>query len=176
MSLLFKVQACQKTFICNVQQATLHNLRKTLRPRWSTPQSLKRDYPQKNSTALAALPGQSPSYSRATPLSGPQNTSNSPGRASTVQFDLYKDERAASDKPHGCQARHGWSGRFGPDAAAHPQQAQAAQTALQEQLGMQARGVSEQFGPVPVPVEPRREQFMPQTSGVLPGAGCVFAI
>ena len=48
-----------------------------------------------------------------------------------------------------------------------PQQAQAAQTALQEQLGMQARGVSEQFGPVPVPVVPRREQFMPQTSGVL---------
>ena len=28
-----------------------------------------------------------------------------------------------------------------------------------------------QFGPVPVPVGPRREQFMPQTSGVLPGAG-----
>ena len=52
-----------------------------------------------------------------------------------------------------------------------PQQAQAAQTALQEQLGMQARGVPEQFGPVPVPVGPRREQFMPQTSGVLPGAG-----
>ena len=45
----------KKLSFCNVWQATLH----TLRPRWSTSQSLKRDfYPQKT----AALPGRSPSY------------------------------------------------------------------------------------------------------------------
>ena len=68
--MLFKAQACQKAFILQYLANDSAQPQKTLRPRWSTPQTLKRDsYPQKTPTKTcsstggpAALPGRSPSY------------------------------------------------------------------------------------------------------------------
>ena len=91
-----KPKPAKKTFILQCLASDSAQPQKTLRPRWSTPQSLKRDsYPQKTPTKTcsstggpAALPGRSPSYGevRRPRFQGRKTQAilASPGRASTV--------------------------------------------------------------------------------------------